>query len=124
MRMVLRSLALASVLSGGLLAAACAEETAARAFIDVAETSGGLDIVAGAEGAQAGVFSGELAIDRRGASGSAVTRQARSLNLQPGEKAEIARVSLTRQAGDRVEITVTLKRDGVVVSTATRSIGP
>ena len=111
------------LLPGGPLAepARAGDESAALALIGVETSDGGIEVVGSAVAVESGTFDGEMVIDRQGASGSVSTRQSRNLVLSAGERADIARVGVSYQAGDRLSVTVTLKRDGAIVSQATLS---
>lgn len=101
-----------------------AEQTGqALALIEVTSRGDNMEIVGSALALTAGQFSGEMVINREGASGSVSTRQGRELTLDTGERTDIARVGVSHQAGDRLSITVTLKRDGNVVAETTLDAG-
>ncbi len=93
----------------------------AIALIGVTGRDGGIELVGSALAVEGGTFRGDMVIDRRGAGGSVSTRQAGEVVLAPGERADIARVEVSYQPGDRLDVTVTLTRDGVFVAQTTLS---
>lgn len=117
-------LAFGVCLAGGFLSepVRAGEESVALALIEVNARADGIEVVGTALAVEAGAFKGEMVIDRRGASGSVSTRQVREINLAAGEKADIARVGVSFQTGDRLSVTVTLTRDGAIVSEASLSV--
>lgn len=102
---------LATTLPGAATAAG-----AAIAVIDVVKTEGGIEIVGKALAMTDTKISGEMVISRKGASGSVSTRQGSDFDLTEGQSVDIARVGVSYAGGDRLEITVTLKQDGVVIA--------
>jgi hypothetical protein len=108
---------------GGILSepSHASDESSALALIGVDMRDDGIEVVGTALAAEAGAFKGEMVIDRRGASGSVSTRQSRDVVLAAGEQADIARVAVSYRPGDRLSVTLTLTRDGAVVSKATLS---
>ena len=102
-------------------AARAAEESAALALIGVNAREGNIEVVGGALALEAGTFLGEMVIDRQGASGAVSSRQSREVTLATGEEADIARVGVSYTPGDRLTVTVILKREGIVVSQASLS---
>lgn len=97
------------------------DEGVALALIGVESRADGIEIVGSALAVEAGAFQGEMVIDRQGASGSVSTRQARDFVLAAGERSDIARVGVSYRPGERLRVTVTLRRDGGTVSEATLS---
>lgn len=116
-------LAAGLVLSGAVVSepAQAGEGSAALALIGINTRDGSIEVVGGALAVEAGAFLGEMVIDRQGASGTVSTRQSREFILATGEEADIARVGVSYRPGDRLTVTVTLRREGVVVSEATLS---
>lgn len=120
---------LAGVLSGAMIAslasgASSADETgSAIAQLSLTPADGSLAIKGSAVGVESGTISGELAIDRRGKSGSVVTRQSRTMELGPGDVADIASVSVSFQPGDEIIVDLVLSDGGVVIATASASTG-
>lgn len=114
-------LAAGLILSGATMSefAHAGEQSVALALIGVNARDGGIEVVGGALAVEAGAFLGEMVIDRQGASGTVSTRQSREVILATGEQADIARVGVSYRPGDRLTVTVILRRDGVVVSEAT-----
>ena len=109
--------------AGALPETSYAADGVALALIDVEARADGIEIVGSALAIEAGTFEGEMVIDRKGASGSVATRQSRDFVLSAGERSDIARVGVSYQAGERLSVTVTLRRDGNTVSEATLSTG-
>lgn len=97
------------------------EESGALALIGVDVRGDGIELVGTVLAAEAGAFKGEMVIERLGASGSVSTRQSRDVILAAGERADIARVAVSYQTGDRLNVILTLTRDGAFVSKATLS---
>jgi len=119
------SLLVACLLGAGALSetSSAGGESAALALVSVETRADGIEIVGSALAVEAGTFEGEMVIDRQGASGSVSTRQARDFVLAAGERSDIARVGVSYQAGERLRVTVTLRRDGNTVSETTLSTG-
>lgn len=93
----------------------------ALALIGVNTGKDGIEVVGTALAIEAGVFKGEMVIDRKGASGTVSTRQSRDLTLAAGDQADIARVGVSYRTGDQLTVTVKVTRDGVLISEATLS---
>jgi len=116
-------LAAGLALSGAAMSepALAGEESAALALIGVNARDGSIEVVGGALAVEAGTFLGEMAVDRQGATGTVSSRQSREVTLATGEEADIARVGVSYTPGDRLTVTVILKREGIVVSQASLS---
>lgn len=93
-----------------------ADEGHALALIGVSKRDSGIEIVGSALALSAGSFSGEMTVAREGAGGTVQTRQGRKFDLAAGESADIARISLSYAAGDKVRVTITLSRNGSVIA--------
>lgn len=114
---------LIACMSAGVLpeSSQAGEESAALALIGVEMRADSIEVVGSALAVEAGTFEGEMVIDRQGASGSVSTRQVRDFVLAAGEQSDIARVGVSYRAGERLRVTVTLRREGSTVSEATLS---
>jgi hypothetical protein len=97
------------------------ENDGALAVISVNPQDSGIEVVGSVLAIDAGLYRGELIIDRQGASGKVSTRQAREVTLAAGATADIARVGISYNSGDDLTVTVKLTRDGAVISRATLS---
>ncbi len=97
------------------------EKSGALALISVNAGEDGIEVVGTALAIEAGAFKGEMVVDRKGSSGTVSTRQSRDVTLAAGDQADIARVGVSYRAGDQLTVTVTLTRDGALVSEATLS---
>jgi hypothetical protein len=95
----------------------------ALALVDVDIREQGIEVVGTAVAITSGEYQGEMIIDRKGRSGSVSTRQSRDIALSAGERADIARVGVSFQPGDKVTVTVVLRRDGSLISQAVLSTG-
>lgn len=95
----------------------------ALALVDVDIREQGIEVVGTAVAITSGEYQGEMIIDRKGRSGSVSTRQSRDIALSAGERADIARVGVSFQPGDKVTVTVVLRRDGSLISQAILSTG-
>lgn len=94
-------------------------------LIGVTSNDAGIEIVGTALALRAGGFSGDMVISRQGKAGSVSTRQGRKFDLQAGEQAQIARVSISYEPGDRVLVTVTVSRNGeIVAETTLKTVAP
>ncbi len=99
------------------------EHASAVAQISLSPAEGSLVIKGSAIGVSVGTVSGELTIDRKGQSGSVVTRQTRTMTLEPGEVADVASVSVSFQPGDEIAVDLVLSENGLVVATASATTG-
>lgn len=102
---------------------AAGADQAALAVIDVVGTPGGIEVVGRAVALTDAKLSGRMSISRQGASGTVSTSQGSELDISAGESADIARVGISFQAGDRLEVTLVLTREGEVVSEAVLRTG-
>lgn len=98
-------------------------EQSALAVIDVVGTQSGIEVVGKAVALTDARLSGKMSISRQGAAGSVSTSQGGELELSAGETGDIARVGISFQPGDRLEVTVVLMQDGNVVSEASLRTG-
>ena len=112
-----------AVLAGMTLGASAQNSASGSvlAEIDIVPREGGLDIIGRAIALESGVVRGQMKIERHGAGGNVNTQQGREMALKAGEAADIARVGVSFQPGDQLEITVTLWRDDKAVAVATVS---
>lgn len=97
------------------------EKGGALALISVNAGADDLEVIGTALAIEAGDFTGEMVIDRKGASGTVSTRQSRDVTLGAGDQADIARVAVSYRTGDELTVTVRLTRDGALISQATLS---
>lgn len=98
-------------------------ESAAFAFIDLRYTDNGIEVLGKALAVADIQVKGEMTISRKGASGSVSTRQGSDLSIAAGKSAEIARVNVSYQAGDQIEVKVILSRDGKIIAQSSLSTG-
>ena len=117
----MRWAAAAGCLLGAGLSEGARAESGAFALIEVNARDGGIEIAASALALTAGEYDAEMVIDRRGAGGTVSTRQGRKLSLGDGETGDISRVGVSYQVGDSLVVTVTVKRDGIVIAESTLS---
>jgi hypothetical protein len=92
------------------------ERSAAAATIDVTRSAGGILVSGGALALTDGAFKALMTIDKAGKSGSMKTTQGGDLALKAGESGEIARVGLSYEPGDTLEITLDVSAGGQTVS--------
>lgn len=111
-----RKIALAALAGLAMSGPAAAGSGAALAIIDVLKTENGIEIVGKALAMSDARISGEMVISRKGASGSVSTRQGSDFDLTSGQSVDIARVGVSYVGGDLLEITLTLRQDGVVIA--------
>lgn len=111
-----RKIALAALAGLAMSGSAAAGSGAALAIIDVLKTESGIEIVGKALAMSDAHISGEMVISRKGASGSVSTRQGSDFDLTSGQSVDIARVGVSYVGGDLLEITLTLRQDGVVIA--------
>jgi hypothetical protein len=111
-------LALAMMAPGAVLAAGSGDRAAPAAVgtIEVSHGSGGLTIKGGALALTDGDFQGTLTIDKEGRSGTMKTSQGGRLSLRAGESGSVARVGLSYQPGDRIDIRLEITSGGEPVS--------
>lgn len=114
-----KSAILAAVLGVSSPVLGHAAESSALAFIDLRYTPGGIEVAGKALAVSDIQLTGEMTISRKGAGGSVSTRQGSELTMAAGESAEIARVNVSYQAGDQIEVRVVLSQDGAVVAEST-----
>lgn len=111
-----RKIALAALAGLAMSGPASAGSGAALAIIDVLKTESGIEIVGKALAMSDARISGEMVISRKGTSGSVSTRQGSDFDLTSGQSVDIARVGVSYVGGDLLEITLTLRQDGVVIA--------
>lgn len=110
-----RLLACLAWLFFGATMAAQADEAnggSALALVVVEPSESGLEIVGRALAIVTGTVSGEMVIDRRGASGTVSTRQGREIELKAGQTGDIARVGVSFEPGDVLDVSVILSKNG------------
>jgi hypothetical protein len=98
-------------------------EPAALAFIDLRYTDDGIEVLGKALAVTDIQLKGEMTVSRKGASGSVSTRQGSDLLMTKGQSAEIARVNVSYQAGDRIDVKVVLSQDGNIVAQSSITTG-
>lgn len=112
-----------SVACGAADTVAQDEGTIAVPSIAIVPTEAGLQITASAIGFGVVEIEGSIEIDRIGQSGTATTRQNRTLNLSAGQSQDIARTTLSLAKGDRISVRVVLRQGSRVVGKAEVSSG-
>ena len=65
--------------------------------------------------------SGELVISRKGQAGTVSSQQGGTFEIGAGQVTDVARVSVSYSDGDRLDVTLTLSRDGNIISRSTLS---
>lgn len=100
-----------------------AGEQVALAVIDVARTADGIEIVGRAVGLADGPVSGLMTISRTGQSGSVSTSQGGEIDMKAGQAADIARVGVSFQPGDRLEVVLALSQGANVIARTTLTAG-
>lgn len=112
----------ASFFTATPVAAVSLETAAAVATITVGRTDAGLSVTGGALALLAGDYEATMSIDRRGKSGTMKTKQAGKMSLVAGENGNIAKVGLSYQPGDKVDIHLDVSAGGKAVSQAHTTI--
>jgi hypothetical protein len=108
----------ASLFMVGPVAAASLEAAAAVATITVGRTDAGLSVTGGALALSAGDYEATMSIDKHGKSGTMKTKQAGKMSLGVGQSGSIAKVGLSYEPGDKVDILLDVTADGKAVSQA------
>ena len=98
--------------------AAGASGQSAIARIDVERSGGNLVVSGGALALSDGDFSAMLSVDKHGKSGTISSKQGGKLSLKAGESGSVARIGLSYQPGDRIEVTLDVTVGGRSVSEA------
>jgi hypothetical protein len=120
---VLSSVLLVSTLFTALPVPAASLETAAAiAIITVERTDAGLSVTGGALALSAGDYDAVMSIDKYGKSGTMKTKQAGKMSLGAGQSSSIAKVGLSYEAGDKVDIRLDVTASGKAVSQAHTTI--
>lgn len=96
--------------------AAAGSDAAVLPMIELRHVGGNLEIVGKALALSDANVSGELVISRSGEGGTVSTRQGGNLELAAGQLANVATVSVSYAGGDRLDVTLTLSRDGSIVA--------
>jgi hypothetical protein len=91
--------------------------------IDVVPVEGGLSVEGHVIGVEAGSVEATLALIREDASGRTATRQSRTIDVSLGSGDAVARMQISAMPGSRVEITLTLSRDGTAFAIAETRLG-
>lgn len=115
-RIALVALGLASVTLAPV--AALGEDDRVTASVAVTSSDETVTIIGKATASEAGSYRGQMIISKIGQSGRANTTQGGSLELAAGETADIARVGLSMQPGDRIEVSVNVLDGETVLATA------
>lgn len=102
--------------------AASLETAAAVATITVGRTDAGLSVAGGALALLAGDYEATISIDKYGKSGTVKTKQAGKMSLAAGESGNIAKVGLSYEPGDKVDIRLDVTAGGKAVSQAHTTI--
>lgn len=88
-----------------------------------ATTADSISIAASVFGLGEAEVTATLLVERRGQGGTASTSQSRDLQLEMGRRDMIAEITISFLPGDRLLVSVTIERDGAIVSTATIATG-
>jgi hypothetical protein len=118
-----RSLLWSSLVGLAAIAPVPAMAGSAIAVISVTPTKDGIQIVGQALAMVDAKISGELSISRKGQAGSVTTKQGGELSIQAGRTGDVARVGVSYQKGDLLDVVLILKQDGVVISETTLKTG-
>ena len=92
--------------------------------IDVIPLADGYSIVGRLIGLSDATVSSTLAIEKKGPSGSVMTRQSREVKLAVGKVFTIAETNLSAGQDSMVKITLKIFRDKLTVGSAIVTIGP
>lgn len=118
---------IASLLAGSVMAStATAGETPAAAFAEIGvDMAGDAVVVIGrVVGIEKGAYDARMTIDRVGASGRISTSQAGTFDIaEPGDKAEVARTSLSYGSRDRIQVKIEVLHAGKIISQANFAAG-
>lgn len=117
------ALALALGITAGPTDGARAETVTVIPVVDVEAGEGTLNISARASAVTPATITAELSIERHGPSGNVSTRQSRQLDLKAGDSGDIARTSVSFDAGDTLEVQVTLRGEGRIIGRTSLEIG-
>jgi hypothetical protein len=104
------------------VAAASLETAAAVATITISHTDTGLMVKGGALAFSAGDYEAVMSIDKHGRSGTMKTKQAGRMSLAAGQSGSIAKVGLSYEPGDHVDIRLDVTAGGKAVSQARTTI--
>jgi hypothetical protein len=104
------------------VAAASLKTAAAVATITVGRTDAGLLVTGSALALSAGDYEATMSIDKRGKSGTMKTKQAGKMSLAAGESGNIAKIGLSYEPGDKVDIRLDVTAGGNAVSQAHTTI--
>jgi hypothetical protein len=96
--------------------AAAGGDNAILPMIELRHVDGSLEIVGKALALSDSNVSGELVINRSGQAGMVSSRQGGNLELAAGQVANVAKVNLSYAEGDKLDVTLTLSRNGSVVA--------
>jgi hypothetical protein len=116
------ALLVASFLTASPVPAGSLETATAVATITVGRSDAGLSVTGGALALSAGDYDAVMSIDKHGKSGTMKTKQAGKMSLGAGQSGSIAKVSLSYEAGDKVDIRLDVTAGGKAVSQAHTTI--
>lgn len=86
--------------------------------IDISSSASGLTIVGRVLALTDGTFDATLTLDKNGASGSMKTRQGGRLDLSAGKDGSVAKIGISYQPGDTVDVKLEVTVDGKPVARA------
>jgi hypothetical protein len=112
----------ASFLTASPVPAGSLETAAAVATITVGRSDAGLSVTGGALALSAGDYDAVMSIDKHGKSGAMKTKQAGKMSLGAGQSGSIAKVGLSYEPGDKVDIRLDVTAGGKAVSQAHTTI--
>lgn len=116
------ALLIAPLFMASPVAAASPETAVAIATITVGHTDAGLTVTGGALALAAGDYEASMSIDKHGKSGTMKTKQAGKMSLGAGQSGSIAKVGLSYEPGDHVDIYLDVTSGGKAVSQAHTTI--
>ena len=114
-----KSIILAALIGASAPTVGHAADSAALAFIDLNRTDSGIEIAGRVLALTSVQVKGEMTISRKGSAVSVSTRQGSDLTLAAGQSADVARVNVSFQPGDAIDVTVVLSQDGKIISQTT-----
>lgn len=101
--------------------AAADGDTSVLPMIELRHVDGGLEIAGKALALSESNVSGELVINRSGQGGTVSSQQGGTLELAAGQVADVAKVNLSYADGDKLDVTLTLRRNGIFIARSTLS---
>ena len=103
--------------------AAYADGERALALLSAEPTDSGVTLIAKVSALTSGQFDARMVVSKDGSAGSANTAQSGSYELSAGDTATVARLGLSLDPADRLEVKFTVKSAGATVATSSLSIG-